>query len=235
MNNSEFPRVRAWALHMHERHGLVVLVTMTRNRRSMIRVRQDNARVFDLRLHRAFEHAPEGIFHDMEAYLARNDRNAWARIGDFARAIPTLDPPPPPPPRRIVLTPRGRVHDLDAVLAQVKSEFFHSELEAHITWGRAPRRNPRRKRRSIRFASWNEEQRLIRVHPALDREWVPGEFLHYLVYHELCHAVAKPRQTGANQRAIHHREFRELERQYPRLEEMERLSKKIFDRVVAES
>jgi hypothetical protein len=135
-----------------------------------------------------------------------------------------LDPPVP-------IRPLGLHYDLQVILDEVRRDYFTRDLEAWITWGRAPRRRSRRKRRSIVYASWWEELRLIRVHPALDRHWVPREFLHYLVYHELCHAVARPRRTRARRMRIHHPEFRALEAQYPDIERMHRLSHELLEQI----
>lgn len=230
-NNHDHSRLGRWALDLYQRHAIRVRLTLTRNKRSMIRLRQEAPTLFDLRLHRAFERAPDTVLQDLGKHLVHRDPNAWARVKAFAQIIPTLDPPPPPAPKRIILYPCGKIHHLAPILEEVKAEYFNPDLDAHITWGRAPRRRSRGPRRSIRFASWNEEQRVIRVHPALDQSWVPLEFLRYLVYHELCHAVAKPTEGGGGKRRIHHPEFRHLEAQYPQFEKMERLGEQIFQKI----
>jgi hypothetical protein len=176
------------------------------------------------------------VLRDLEAFLVRKDREAWSRVGRFAKSIPAQDPEyrRTRRARAIALTTRGEVFDLESLLAEVKAKWFDPGLEARITWGRAPRRPGRRRRRSIIFASWHEDQRLIRVHPALDQRWVPREFMRYLIYHELCHALAKPRNGRNGRRLIHHPDFKELERRFPRFQEMERLSMEIFQRLAKE-
>ncbi|MFB6373046.1 MAG: hypothetical protein ABEN55_08015, partial [Bradymonadaceae bacterium] len=82
--------------------------------------------------------------------------------------------------------------------------------EVSITWGRDGRGT-----KSIRFGSFDFDQRLIRVHPALDQEWVPRYFVEFIVYHELLHAVCPPVE-GEDGRQVHTEEFIELERQFPR-------------------
>ena len=126
---------------------------------------------------------------------------------------------------------RGRHFNLDLELQTVRDRYFPG-LEARIRWGNASR--PRkRQRRSIRMGSWDENRKLVRIHPALDRDWVPVEYLHYLIYHELCHAVAKPIRTPFGN-AIHHAEFHALENRYPDADRMRKLGRDIFQRIVAE-
>ena len=52
-------------------------------------------------------------------------------------------------------------------------------------------------RRSIKLGSYSATERLIRVHPALDRPWVPRYFVSYIVYHEMLHHVIPSSQGTA--------------------------------------
>jgi hypothetical protein len=127
---------------------------------------------------------------------------------------------------------RPGIHfNLDRELRTVRDRYFPG-LEARIQWGKAssPRR---RKRRSMRMGSWDEEKKLIRIHPALDQDWVPLEYLHYLIYHELCHAVAKPVYSRSGN-SIYHADFKALENQYPDVSKMRRLGRDIFQRIINE-
>jgi hypothetical protein len=125
----------------------------------------------------------------------------------------------------------GQHFNLDQELRTVRDRYFPG-LEANIRWGKdsGPRR---RKRRSIRMGSWDEEKKRIRIHPALDQDWIPVEYLHYLIYHELCHAVARP-VTSRRGNQIHHAEFHALEGQYPDIARMKTLGRKIFERLIEE-
>jgi len=137
-------------------------------------------------------------------------------------------------PNKALSSAPGSHHDLPSLLKQVRAEYFTDDLEASIVWGRAPRRRTRRKRRSIVFGSWWEEQKRIRIHPALDKPWVPEEFIRYIIYHELCHAVARPSQGRGRKRRIHHPEFKALENRYPDIAGMRQLSRDILERISQE-
>jgi hypothetical protein len=88
--------------------------------------------------------------------------------------------------------------------------------EVSITWGRNGRGT-----KSIRFGSFDFDQRLIRIHPALDQEWVPRYFVEFIVYHELLHAVCPPVEPDSEEadRHVHTAEFLEYERRFPRYDE----------------
>jgi hypothetical protein len=194
----------------------------------MITLRKKSKYHFLLRMHEDFAKAPHSLLQDVESYIVHHDEEAWKRVSAFARSIPDLQRPYKP--KRVFLYPQGRHFHLDPILDEVRNTYFSPELEARITWGKnSP--GKRKVRRSIIFGSWNEELKLIRIHPALDQEWVPLEFMHYLVYHELCHAVAKPETGSGGRRSIHHRAFKELENQYPDITRMHKLSTELLKRI----
>jgi predicted SprT family Zn-dependent metalloprotease len=106
---------------------------------------------------------------------------------------------------------RGRYHDLDAILDDLRARFFPDCPAVRIYWGRW---SGRARPRSIRFGAYLPEARLIRIHPALDQAFVPRYFVEFIVYHELLHHVIPPvRMNGRNQ--IHSPEFRQRERDFP--------------------
>jgi hypothetical protein len=54
---------------------------------------------------------------------------------------------------------------------------------------------------------------LIRVHPVLDKDWVPRYFVEYIVYHELLHhLIPTVRIGGVN--VLHPSEFGAREREF---------------------
>lgn len=122
------------------------------------------------------------------------------------------------PRRRVHLRTCGRCCDLALLLDDLNQRFFGGALTARITWGRRrPRRRPRRRRSgriSMQLGSYHPDQDLIRIHPALDRPWVPRYVLEAIIHHELLHA-AMPPTTENGRRRLHTPEFRRREREYP--------------------
>jgi hypothetical protein len=139
------------------------------------------------------------------------------------------------PPR---IEPRGRCCDLSALAAEVNQRWFGGELTAAITWGR---RRPRRRRRHGRFArprrvsmqlgSFHQEQDLVRIHPALDRPWVPRFVLESVIYHEMLHAALPPVRDGGRRR-VHTPEFKRRERLFPQLAAAQRWIRENLGRLV---
>src|SRR4029078_690262 len=80
-----------------------------------------------------------------------------------------------------------------------------------IIWGRKRKTRPRDQ---IVFGTIQEEDRLIRIHPLLDRYFVPTWFLEYVIYHEMCHAVVKDEFDSAGRRLVHHEKFYERESRF---------------------
>lgn len=108
--------------------------------------------------------------------------------------------------------PYGDVHNLVAIREDLNRKLFGGKLAPAITWGRWSSLG--RRRRTIRLGSYDETQRLIRIHPALDQPWVPRHFVASVVHHEMLHALLPSREAGAR-RCLHGPEFRRHERQLP--------------------
>ncbi len=191
--------------------GGPVKLAVTDNLRRMVshtRVRGTR----QVRVHMMFLGAPERVRHALVEYMARGDRRASVVLGDFITdnshriraSRPVLGP----------LRTRGATHDLAEVLAAVNRQYFAGAMsDVLVTWGR--RTSPREKARgSIKLGSYSATERLIRVHPALDRHWVPRYFLAYIVFHELLHHVIQPVPGSLHPPALleREREFRHYER-----------------------
>jgi hypothetical protein len=165
-----------------------VTVTLTDNRYTMISVRRlAKERRFEVRLHHMFADADPVITRALARYIAENDADASRVLGDFidhnaghvrgrARRQPT----------QVIFT-RGEHHDLRDLFDEINAQYFENKIEAAITWG-ARNGRPRR-RNSIKMGSYSVEDRLIRIHRSLDREFVPRFFVAWIVFHEMLHQV----------------------------------------------
>jgi predicted metal-dependent hydrolase len=115
-------------------------------------------------------------------------------------------------PRNFTLRTEGRYHDLQAIYDRLNADRFDGALEARITWG--PVASRRQRRRSIKMGSFAVEDRIIRIHPALDQECVPPYFVAWIVYHEMLHGKHEVlRENG--RRRFHTPAFLEEERTFP--------------------
>lgn len=145
---------------------------------------------------------------------------------------PAAAPRKPSPRRRVRINPRGRHFHLGEILERINCECFNGEVTAAITWGR---RSAGRNRRSIRLGSYRREQHLIRIHPALDAEFVPPYVVEAVVHHEMLHTVIPVRIGGNARRIVHGRDFRNRERQFYEYERAKKWCREHVSRLLQRS
>jgi hypothetical protein len=196
-------------------HQRQVMLSVTDNRRQMISHSQKGGIVL-ARIHHMFLDAPTPVQDALVRYVVKGERNASAIVNRFIdengyriRAF------------RPVLTPLltdGETHDLLATFRSINDKYFGNAVDSLITWGKRVSRRTAKPRRSIKLGSYSATERLIRVHPVLDKAWVPRYFLSYVIYHEMLHHVI-PASQGRGRRMLHppifmHRErlFRDYDR-----------------------
>jgi hypothetical protein len=215
MTSEESFGADAWAAFLTRELGRPVVVTLGRARRDVLVVRPEKDGLgLRVRLSAVFTEAPSDVRVAVARWLrsGRRARRAAARLDAWIEEVqPRL-------PRRRVdvdrLRTSGAHHDLEPLRAELLASAFRGpEREAaagvHLTWGRAGRR---RFRRSLRLGSYDDELRLVRIHPALDQAAVPAFVVRSVLHHELLHAVL-PNETDARGRVLHHgRGFRRRER-----------------------
>jgi hypothetical protein len=202
--------------------GRRVTLRLTDNRVSMAWIDFAGSGPIRVSLDEQYLWAPPAVIDALCAYVRTHRKRDWQIVADYARQIPERSPSPERRPR---LRSRGKVYDLKALRDEVNREFFGGAVKCRIGWGRAG--SPRRRRRSIRFGSWHAATRTVRVHPALDSESVPREFVRYIVFHEMLHVVVPGEKR--NGRHYHHTaQFTALERRFPGYPEMKRLATRLL-------
>ena len=205
--------------------GRPVVLSITDNRHSIISHSLKN-NVLHARIHHMFLDAPTRVIDALVRYVARDDRQASQIIGHYIEANGTRLARRRP--RAIPLVARGTHHDLLSIFNDLNQRYFNGSCHALITWGRRTKRKNREPRRAIKLGSYSSLERLIRIHPVLDRSWVPRYFVAYVVYHEMLHhmipsARGNARQASSNiasakgqiaRRVLHPPEFLERERDF---------------------
>jgi hypothetical protein len=190
--------------------GKILQLRLTENRYTIISV-QRGRECYRARVHRMFAGAEPRLVRALARYVVHNDQRASALLSEFIEQHQQQIQPAPRRARRTVLRTRGRVHDLTAVFDRLNAQYFGGKLDLRITWGTARRHQPQR---SIKVGTFLVEDRLIRVHPVLDQEMVPGYFLDWIVFHEMLHGKHAIRRVGGR-RCFHPPEFSREERQFP--------------------
>jgi hypothetical protein len=191
--------------------GAAVQLAVTDNRRRMVTHTRSRA-ALQVRVHMMFLGAPERVLDALVHYVIDSDRQASQIVGEYIdqnmHRIRASRPVPGP------LRTRGDSHDLVEILSELNNEYFGGVLgNVLITWGRRSRPGRGKERRSIKLGSYSAVERLIRVHPVLDRSWVPRYFVKYIVFHELLHHVLPEVRVGSRT-LLHPAEFMRREREF---------------------
>lgn len=206
--------------------GRPVVLSITDNRHSIV---SHSARsgVLSARIHHMFLDAPSRVVDALVRYVVKGDREASQVVGHYidvnASRLARRNR------RAIPLATKGEHHDLLAIFDDLNARYFRGACTALITWGRHTHRKRSAPRRSLKLGSYANIERLIRIHPILDKAWVPRYFVAYVVYHEMLHHMipsargnvarsdlASPRgpRGGPRRRVLHPPEFLDRERQF---------------------
>ena len=187
-----------------------VEVQLTDNAWTMVSYKRLQGRV-RFRLHHMFAVAHEDVVRALAGFTGRNRRTHGRAIDAYIRDHRDLIRPPCDRPLP-ALEQRGRVHDLAAIFARLNAEQFGGKIDARIGWGR---RSALGRRSSMKMGVYLHEQKLIRIHPALDDEEVPRYFVELVVFHEMLHQAVPPAVGSDGRRVVHGPGFRERERSFP--------------------
>jgi hypothetical protein len=215
---------QAVAAYLPPGHGL--RLTLTDNHYNIVAVRRDPSNYF-VRIHQVFAGAEPRLVRALARYVVHNDRRASGVLGEFIERHEHIISRAPRRPRRLKLRPGGRFHDLKEIFDRLNQRYFEGTLQAQITWGPAVLRA---QQRSIKMGSFSVEDRIIRVHPALDRAEVPIFFVEWIVFHEMLHGRCEIRRSG-RRRCFHPPEFLAQERQFADYQRASAWEKENVDRL----
>jgi hypothetical protein len=186
-----------------------VHLTITDNTRSMIHIRPSGSG-YKVRLHHMFFEAETEVLSSLARFVKSRNRKAPSVLRNFVANNSDKIKQSPRKSRQALVRSKGRFFDLNALFDQVNSEYFENQLDCPITWG-ANRRV--RKQNSIKLASYSDSTKTIRVHPALDKSYVPKYVIMGIVYHEMLHHHLGVEHRNGRKMA-HTRRFRQLEARY---------------------
>lgn len=203
-----------------------VKLTITTNRVTMASIDFSSDSVIKVRLHEEFLRAPREVVDALRTYFHSRSKSDWDTVATYAWSIVGGRPRPA---RRTKPNTAGSIYNLKDVKDEVNKNFFNRRVSCGIEWSRArPAGRRGRKSRSIRFGTWDPEQRTIRINPLLDDERVPYDFVRYIVFHEMLHVVV-PEVRRDGRRYYHPSTFKRLERSFPNLPKMHGLAKELVD------
>ncbi len=208
--------------------GGPVQLSVTDNLRRMLSYTRERG-ALRVRLHLMFLGAPESIADALVRYVVDDDPAASQTIGAFIDA--NFHRIRAARPVRGPLRTKGEIYDLEALRREVVDRYFgHAADEVLVTWGR--RTSPQNgSRKTIKLGTYSASERLIRVHPVLDHDWVPRYFVGYILHHELLHHVVPWAEVGGRFH-FHPPEFAVRERHYRHYERALRWEKKNLSRLL---
>lgn len=126
------------------------------------------------------------------------------------------EPLPVSKQRMLPVVPKGKVHDLEQVLAAVNETYFNGQLRVLITWSN---RSGGSSFHSLRKDPYSgEEVHLISISRGYDFENCPLYAVAGVVYHECLHVVI-PVEIHNGRRRVHGKNFRQCEKRYIYYEE----------------
>ena len=184
---------------------------LTNNHYSMISVRR-KPDGYRLRLHRMFVGAEPRTVRALARYVVHNDRRASTLLGELHRAAPAHHPPAEAAPAADAPAHGGPVSRPAGDLRSAERRALRGRARGAHHLG--PGDVARQRRRSIKMGSFAVEDRIIRIHPALDQDCVPDYFVAWIVFHEMLHGKHEVKRENGRRR-FHSAEFLAEERTFP--------------------
>ena len=105
--------------------------------------------------------------------------------------------------------------NINAIFDRLNDEYFNGKIKANIKWGRDVKT---KNKTGFRYGSYDENKKLIRVHPRLKQDFVPVHVLELTIYHEMCHQFAPSYKKNGSWQS-HHPEFKKKEKEYKNFKE----------------
>jgi hypothetical protein len=142
---------------------------------------------------------PRAYSHRYRLYLNRKDIRRQMHVVRQLRG------------RKYLSGPQGKLHNLETVFERLNTQFFHALLgRPHLGWSM-------RRSRSM-LGHFDPSHNAIVISRIFDEPASPLLALEYVMYHEMLH-LRFPVDHSGTRRCVHTREFREAEKQFPRLAE----------------
>jgi len=119
--------------------------------------------------------------------------------------------------RKFVSGPRGAAYDLQEIFDALNQAHFHGLMaQPLLGWSRRPSR--------VMLGHYDPSHNAIIVSRLLDRHDVPRLAVEYILFHEMLHLRFPVEHRGAR-RCVHTPEFKDAEKQFPKLKEAKQILK----------
>jgi hypothetical protein len=150
---------------------------------------------------------PRLYSHRYRLYLNRRDVRRQAHLVRQIRG------------RKFLSGPRGQHHDLEEIFERLNQQFFGGLLgRPRLGWSRRPSR--------AMLGHFDPSHNAIIISRIFDQPAAPVLALDYVMFHEMLH-LRYPVDHSRSRRSVHTREFREAEKEFPRLKEVKEILKRL--------
>ena len=121
--------------------------------------------------------------------------------------------------RKFLSGPQGAHRNLEEIFERLNQQYFDGLLgRPQLGWSRQPSRSM--------LGHFDPSHNAIIISRIFDRPETPQLALEYVVFHEMLHLRFPVDHTGARRR-VHTREFRQAEKQFPKLKEAKEILKRL--------
>ncbi|MBN1847858.1 MAG: hypothetical protein JW932_04665 [Deltaproteobacteria bacterium] len=198
-------------LHSYLKKDLTLIITD--NSRSMINAKRRN-HVYTIRLHHMFLNADKAVVEAIAHYISGRRGCDNSLLGEFIKKNEQkIKKVPSSPGLRIAkIRVQGEHVNLQDVFEGLNQRYFDNNVKCLITWGA---KRKRAGQKSIRLGSYSFRTSTIRIHPVLDKSFVPDYVIDSIVYHEMLHHhLGNLNKDGRH--LSHHPAFQKAEKRFSR-------------------
>ena len=150
---------------------------------------------------------PRAFSHRYRLYLNRRDVRRQAHLVRQIRG------------RKFISGPAGECYNLEEIFERLNAAFFDGMLgRPQLGWSRRPSRGM--------LGHFDPSHNAIVISRIFDRRDAPALALDYVMFHEMLH-LRYPVDHNGSRRRVHTKEFRQAEKEFPRLKEAKLLLKKL--------
>lgn len=206
--------IQSFHQRLEQLSGRKLLLRLNQNRTTYLSITPCTS-VLKVSLHQAFLQAPMSVVQALGSYLKGKGRQVRSVIRhfiedflqgkDFSHQID-----------RSKLQAQGRFFDLTEVYSGLNETFFDGQVDLGITWFG---RQKKYRSKQVTLGLYYDTLRVVKIHKLLDQAAVPRFVVDYVAYHEMLHHVYPPYRDEKGRNRIHHKEFQEAERSFPRYKE----------------
>jgi hypothetical protein len=122
---------------------------------------------------------------------------------------------------------KGVKFDLSDVFNKINNDFFNGDLDCFLRWGRGKSKTSYH---TVCVDENGNSFHLITIAGSYNRKSTPDFAIEAVMYHEMLHIAIPPINTNIK-RSVHHRQFREMEKQFPYYKEWKAWQKTLTKRV----